>query len=225
MRAPRRPLRPQRTSRPLRPQPAPSRGASRTAATALLLGGLLGSLVACSDDGAEPAAPAGAPAPSTEAGPPPLATRASIATVTGRLPSADRARLQERVVAVVDAWIDAAFTAGEYPRPAAELLEGAFAGFTPVARERATRDRALMSNAALAEQLDGVRPTRRQVRLDVLAVRGRAVGVTARTVLELQLSGEVTRRDRVAADLFLTYVGGSSGGWRVFGYDVTRGRA
>ncbi|WP_345271273.1 hypothetical protein [Nocardioides nanhaiensis] len=163
-----------------------------------------------------------------ETGPPPLTTRAELASVVGRLPAADRDRLQERVVAVVDDWIDAAFTEGEYPRAADEVLDGAFAGFTPVARERALRDRALMSNADLADRLDGVRATRRQVRLDVLAVRGRAVGVTARTVLELQLSGQVQRRDRVSADLFLTYVpgaDGASGGWRVFGYDVARGRA
>ena len=220
MRAPRPVLRPLCDLRPLRPQS--TRGSARVRAAVLAT--VAGLLVGCSAGDTGPAAPPAPAASSPEAGPPPLATRASIVSVTGRLSQADRARLQERVLTVVDGWIDAAFTAGEYPRPGAELAEAAFAGFTPVARERALRDRALMSNAALAEQLDGVRATRRQVRLDVLAVRGRAVGVTARTVLELQLSGEVGRRERVSADLFLTY-GGGSGGWRVFGYDVTRGRA
>lgn len=219
MRPARRPLRPLRTQRPLRLARVV---AGVTAVVAALLAG-------CSGDPEESGGPEDpAPSASAETGPPPLATRASLGSVVGRLPAADRTRLQERVVAVVDDWIDAAFTEGEYPRAATEVLEGAFAQFTPVARERALRDSALMSNADLAEQLDGVRATRRVVRLDVLAVRGRAVGVTARTVLELRLSGEVQRRDRVSADLFLTYVGGSGGspgGWRVFGYDVARGRA
>lgn len=230
MRPARRPLRPLRTQRP-HPLARVAAGVTAAAVAGVLLAG-------CSGDDDEPEGPAASASPApAETGPPPLATQAAFGSVVGRLPAADRDRLQERVVAVVDAWIDAAFTGGEYPRAAGEVVDGAFAGFTPVARQRALRDRALMSNADLAERLDGVRATRRQVRLDVLAVRGRAVGVTARTVLELQLSGEVQRRERVSADLFLTFVpgaggsggaggaGGAGSGWRVFGYDVARGRA
>ena len=56
----------------------------------------------------------------------------------------------------------------------------------------------------------------------MLAVKRRAVGVTARFVLGMELAGEVNRAERVAGSLFLTW---QDGGWQVFGYDVERGRA
>ncbi len=79
-----------------------------------------------------------------------------------------------------------------------------------------------MSNAEIGDRLDAVVATTRRVRIDVLAPRGRAVGVTARFVLGLDLTGEIERADRVSGRLLL---GPKDGEWRVFGYDVNRGRA
>ncbi len=53
-------------------------------------------------------------------------------------------------------------------------------------------------------------------------MKHRAVGVTARFVLGMELAGEVNRAERVAGSLFLTW---QDDGWQVFGYDVQRGKA
>ena len=79
-----------------------------------------------------------------------------------------------------------------------------------------------MSNVEIGDRVDSVRATKRRLRVDVLAVDRRAVGITARFVLEMRLRGEVQRKERVAGSLFLTY---RSGEWTVFGYDVNRGKA
>jgi hypothetical protein len=55
----------------------------------------------------------------------------------------------------------------------------------------------------------------------VLAVHGRAVGATARFVLRFRTEGKVARKIEVRGRLFLTP---GPDGWRIFGYDVTKGR-
>ena len=85
----------------------------------------------------------------------------------------------------------------------------------------AKRDKGLMSNAEVADRVDSVTAKARRLRIDVLADRGKAAGVTAQVVLVLDLDGEVRRTDRIAGRLFLST---SGNGWQVFGYDVKRGR-
>ncbi len=151
--------------------------------------------------------------------PAPVATRSSVNRVDGRLTVEDRSELLDRVTRAIDTWIDAAY-AGTYPR---DDFSGAFSSFSEGARDRVADDESVMSNATIAASLDDVRPLRRRVRLDVLAVDGAAAAVTARVDLAFELSGQLTRTDRVWGSLYLTHVGaGDPAGWRVFGYDVQR---
>ncbi len=55
----------------------------------------------------------------------------------------------------------------------------------------------------------------------MLAVKGHAAGATARVVLRFRTDGEVQRKVEVRGRLFLTP---TPDGWRIFGYDVTKGR-
>ncbi len=187
---------------------AGSRGGGATviavlASLALLVSG-------CTGDGDEGGSGNGVP-PSNQ-----VATETSIGLVRGRLPQRSRPRVKKRVTAVFDDWVDAAY-AGDYPR--SDFSDG-FPGFSRGARRQAMRDGALMSNAQIGDRLDEVRFTKRRVRVDVLAVDRRAVGVTARFLLALDLYGEVERSERIKGNLYLTY---RQGGWQVFGYDVKRG--
>jgi hypothetical protein len=142
-------------------------------------------------------------------------TRTTLGTVTGRLARKERLRVVAAAGHAVDRWFDAAYVG--QPRPRAG---NAFAGFTPGARTVARGDRAVLTNQALAGRVDAVTVTRRRVRVDVLAVRGRAVGLTARFDVDLATTGKVERTGAVRGRLLLTPTGH---GWKVFGYDVSRG--
>lgn len=190
-----------------------------TAAGLVLVLALLGGLLAgCSGD--EPAtrqSPSASPTPTPSAAPAPSArpTDIRIAGVRGKLSRERRHRVVRAVGNVVDRWIDGAYL-GAPPRGD---ISPALADFTRGARAEARRDRALLSNA----QLRGVRSvtaTRRKVRLDVLAVGGRAVGVTARVNLAIRIDGARPGRDFVSGALYLTP---QKGRWNVFGYDLSRG--
>ena len=190
------------------------RPATRPAALLLLLALAAGGC----RDGAERTA---APAPSTSASSSspaaakPVRTRTTLGTVTGRLAKKDRRRVVAVAGDAVDRWFDAAYVGHPHPR-----VGNAFAGFTPGARAEAHGDRAVLTNQALTGRVDTVTATRRQVWVDVLAVRGRAAGLTARFVLDLTTAGKVERKVAVRGRLLLTP---TRHGWRVFGYDVSRG--
>ncbi len=178
-----------------------------------------GALAACSgDDPAEPETPATPTEKAADAAPA-VPTTATIGTVTGRLSKADRAQVRTNVTRAVDAWIDAAYVGGDYPR---NDFRNAFSTFTAGARQRAVRDRTLMSNAGVGARIDTVKVLNRRLRIDVLAPGGRAAGVTAAIALGLglQFTGDLERRERIAGNLYLTR---EDGRWRVFGYDVRRG--
>ncbi len=180
-------------------------------------------LTGCSSSEEEADAPSGAASGAPSSGPPALRTDAAPGVVSGRLDRQAGRRVTRRATEVVDAWLDAAYVGGDYPR--AEFRD-AYPHFSRGARRDARRDAALMSNAAIGERVTSVRATKRRLRVDVLAVKRRAVGLTARFVLEMRVTGEdlskAERRQRVAGSLFLTF---RDGGWTVFGYDVNRGRA
>jgi hypothetical protein len=174
------------------------------------------SLSACSGD-EEPDDGAPSEAQSTPPGPPPVETVARLGEVVGALDKQRRARLKTKVAEVVDSWVDAAYL-GDFPRT--DFSE-AFPGFTKGAAADAAADAALMSNKRFGRDLERVVATRREVVVDALAVRRHAVSATAHFVVAMTLDGGVHRRERVRGRLFLTY---DQGAWRVFGYDVTRGR-
>lgn len=190
----------------------------RTAAAAALALALAAGAGACSEgDEAEPVAdatPTAEPAAPVERT---VATRVSVGQVSGRMSRLVRQRLERQVVSVVDGWTEAAYLGGDYPRRA---FADAWPGFTRGAREQARRDRALMSNQDIGDRIDGVRPRRSVVVVDVLAPGGRPAAVTARMSLRFTTTGDLQRTVRVQGRLFLTRVDGA---WKVFGYDVTKG--
>ncbi len=118
----------------------------------------------------------------------------------------------------VDEWFDAAYVGGDYPRTD---YSASWPGFTTGAKADAEDDKALMSNQDIGTEVSSVWATARRVSVDVLAVRGHAQGATARFVLKFKTDGDVQRKIEVSGRLFLTP---SPEGWRIFGYDVTKGR-
>jgi hypothetical protein len=167
------------------------------------------------EDGDQEGAP---PSPEATAPAPALRTDAKFGVVTGKLDQATRASLKQKVTAVVDDWLTAAYLGSDYPR---SDFTDAFPHFTARAAKLAERD-GLMSNAKLGDRIDTVEPTRSQLRIDVLAVRRQPVGVTARFALTMGLAGDINRSEKVSGRLLLT---NDKGDWKVFGYDVQRGRA
>lgn len=187
------------------------------AASALALGLAMGlALGACSGGDDEPDEP-GAGATTSDAPAPAVETVVELGRVTGSLPKEARDRVADEVAEVVDGWTQAAYLGGDYPR---RDFSDSWPGFTAGAREEAHRDRALMSNEDIGERIDGVEVRRSRVRVDVLAVRKHAVGVTARVLLGFRTTGDLERVVRVEGRLYLTH---TEGGWRVFGYDMTKG--
>ncbi|GAA4733474.1 hypothetical protein GCM10023350_16290 [Nocardioides endophyticus] len=153
---------------------------------------------------------------SASAAPAEVVTAASVGQLAGKLPQARRAQLVGEVQQVVDGWIDAAYLSGDYPRTD---FAGSWPGFTAPAQAKAERDGDLMSNRDIGASIDGVEPQKRQLKLDVLSVRKRPVGVTARVVLRFATTGDTVKDVRVAGRLYLTK---GKQGWQVFGYDVTK---
>jgi hypothetical protein len=124
--------------------------------------------------------------------------------------------VRRQVAEVVDAWWEAAYLGGRYPRTG---FRDAFPGFTSGAEARARRDRRLMSNLDVAPRVSSVTARHRSVAMDVLAVDRRARSVTARFVLRFRTTGEEQGVTVVRGRLFLTRRDGT---WRVFGYDVAK---
>ena len=122
------------------------------------------------------------------------------------------------VAHAVDAWFDAAYVGGDYPR---DDFADAWPGFTTGAQAEAQGDKALMSNQDIGADIAGVEATARKVTVDVLAVKGKPSGATARFVLKFRTDGDVQRKVEVRGRLFLTP---EADGWHIFGYDVTKGR-
>jgi hypothetical protein len=191
----------------------------------LLVLALAVTLAACSGDSDDPSAGPvdGDPGSSettgaTEAPPPPVETEATMGRVTGKLSPEKRSKVRQQVAHAVDAWFDAAYVGGDYPR---NDFADAWPGFTSGAEAEAQGDKALMSNQDIGADIAGVEATARQVTVDVLAVKGKPSGATARFVLKFRTDGDVRRKVEVRGRLFLTP---EADGWHIFGYDVTRGR-
>jgi hypothetical protein len=199
------------------PRGVPTRIAG--AALTLVLTAVFGA-TACSGGDDSPADPASSGAASDGThGAPEVATTATIGKVTGgRLTPDRREALKKNVKSIVDGWLDAAYVDGDYPRSG---FVDAFPGFTKGAETDARQDLGLMSNAAIGKKIDGVDARKRRLRIDVLAVRKQAVGVTARFVLDFDTTGQRQLSERVKGLLYMTWH--QDRGWQVFGYDVSRG--
>jgi hypothetical protein len=127
--------------------------------------------------------------------------------------AAHRDKVIDGVNAVIDPWFDGAFL-GDFPR---SDFAAAFSAFTQDAAADARRDLDILSNAAIADQIDTATATNRRVRLDVFAPGGHPRGVTANFVLDFETTGDVEERLRVHGSLYLAK---DKGEWKVFGYDV-----
>ncbi|MGY2702684.1 hypothetical protein [Nocardioides sp. HB32] len=192
----------------------PVRRAGRATVAALILTlGATGCSAGSDDDGGFTGAP-GSPGASVDHA---VDSQVSFGTITGRLTPEVRQRLAQQVGDVVDGWTEAAYLGGGYPR---RDFADAWPGFTLGAQEEAHGDRALMSNEDIGDRIDGVTPHRSVVRIDVLAVKQHPVGVTAHVFLGFGTTGDLEREVRVKGRLFLTH---TDDGWRVFGYDMTKG--
>src|SRR5687768_10854896 len=143
-----------------------SKRAATTAVSLLVLLALAAGGCSNDPDGSGASAPSSSPSPSAPAADP-VRTKTMLGTVTGRLAKRDRLRVASAAGDVVDGWFDAAYVGGDYPRRA---FDDAFPGFTPGARAQALGDRALMSNQDIGPRIDAVTASRRNVRVDVLAV-------------------------------------------------------
>ena len=211
-------------------RPTPRSRASRHSralaeAGVLLVLALAVTLAACSGESSDPSAGPGDGDPgtsevagATEAPAPPVETEAAMGKVTGQLPQEKRGKVRDQVAHAVDAWFDAAYVGGDYPR---NDFADAWPGFTTGAKAEAQGDKDLMSNQDIGADIAGVEATARKVTVDVLAVKGKPSGATARFVLKFRTDGDVQRKVEVRGRLFLTP---EPDGWHIFGYDVTKGR-
>lgn len=186
--------------------------------TTVVLSMLLG-LAGCSGDDEKEPDREGAPgSTSTDPGSG-LATRVEVGAVVGKLGKGPARKLAAQVAGVVDEWLEAAYVGGDYPR---SDFGDAFPGFTKDAAGLASREKGLMSNAGIGGDIDAVTATRRAVRVDLLAPKGKAAGATAHVNLVIEITGEIERTDQIRGRVVLTP---SQDGWRIFGFDIERGRA
>jgi hypothetical protein len=185
------------------------------AAASMLLCLSLGA-TACSDEseggdtGSQPPLPSGEPSTFQ------IETTTTVGQVVGRLSKHDRTRLSQSITPVVQRWFNAAYVGGDYPR---NDFRDAFPGFTSGARTEARHDLGLMSNDAIGGRISGVTPKASEIALDVLAVRKKAVAVTARFRLAFKTQGDLERRVGVRGRLLLTR---AKPGWRIFAYHVAK---
>lgn len=144
----------------------------------------------------------------------PVQTVITLQHLSNGMSDQKRTALKADVAAAVDPWLDDAWL-GDFPRTD---YASAFAGFTRgAAADAEGRDVALMTNQALSDQIDAATATRRRVKLDVFATKGRARGATAHVTLDFTTTGKVAESRRVTGDLYLAK---DKGAWKVFGYDV-----
>jgi len=146
---------------------------------------------------------------------PSVTTQVVVGRVTGNLRDNQKAALKDDVKKIVDGFFEGAYL-GDFPRAS---YDKAYDAFTDGARQDAKRDKDLLSNAAISDRIESATGAKRQVSLDVLAVKGVPQGVTARFTLDFDTAGALEQRNRVKGFLLLDHEGGK---WQIFGYDVIR---
>ncbi|WP_322936665.1 hypothetical protein [Nocardioides bizhenqiangii] len=191
----------------------PTRAAILVAPTVL---GLVLGVAGCSGDDDDDPGGDGEQSASGAPAEPGIDTRVEVGEVVGSLGKVPARDVAADVAEVVDRWLDAAYVAGDYPR---SKFGDAFPGFTKDAATLAGRQRGLMSNQAVGAKVEGVTVTRRVVRVDVLAPKGKPAGATAHVNLVIELAGEVERTDQIRGRVVLTP---AKRGWQVFGFDIER---
>ncbi|QNN51948.1 hypothetical protein [Nocardioides mesophilus] len=184
----------------------------------------LGTAAACTGSSSGPEAqrtptPRASTQPAATLAPRPAAAQVRVTRVSGTLRARDRKALEARVGKVVTTYFDDAFLGGDYPRSS---FKDAFATFSPGARREARGARELLTNQLLGPTTESVVPREQTAYLSVLAPFDAAAGVTARVHLVF-LAERGERADRtVTVDGRLLLTRKPSGGWMIFGYDLSR---
>ena len=206
-------------------RPAPGSPVRRSLAV-LMCGALVAATAACTSSGDESSAPpadtasSGVSEPSTTPRPVPAPpARVRVTRVSGTLKEKDREVLADNVERVVTAYFDDAYVGGDYPR---DSFGDAFATFSAGAAQQADGDRDLLTNRVLGATTETVEVRRRTAYLSVLAPYKVAAGVTARVHLRFlaDRGDKPAKRVDVRGRLMLTRK--SSGGWQIFGYDLSK---
>lgn len=182
-------------------------------AAALLTSGALSGCFGRSDEQQGAAEPSGTASPVATA---PLEVRSVVTRVAGELRPAARRHLAEKAGALVKAYLRAAFLD---PRVGSAPPGSVFRWFTAEARTLAVGDRRVLTGVGYAGA-DRIEPQRGTARVNVVAPHGRPVGATVWVSLALRVTdGSRTRPVDVSGRLLLTP---TSGGWRIFGYDLSQ---
>jgi hypothetical protein len=152
-------------------------------------------------------------------------TKAKVGKVTGKLGKKQTRRVVRRVSRIVNSWTNKAYLKGDYPRKWTTFRKS-FPHFTAGARKLARGRRGVMSNADIGRDITRVMGDRRRVRVDILAVKGKARAVTAHVVVVFKTKGEFRRTVRVRGDVVLIPSKPNAPKktkWRVFGFDMAKG--
>lgn len=197
---------------------------SRRAWAAMLCTAALVTSACTPDAEPEPETPAVESPPASEGAPStieprPVPASVRVTRVIGRMKAKDRDVLERKVGSVVSAYFDDAFLGGEYPR---STFDDAFGTFSRGAASQAAKQRELLTNQELGPTTVSVTPRRQSAYLSVLAPHKVAAGVTARVDLRylVDRADEPDMSVTVKGRLMLTRE--KSGGWQIFGYDLTR---
>lgn len=197
--------------------PTPHRpGRSRPVRAAVAILGVALAVTGC---GGEPHKAAASHSPSPPPPPPVVHSTGRIVHLNGSLDAARKKALVANVTKTADAWLQAAYIGGEYPRAASTYTPKIFVGWSPGAIAKASKQYGLLSNASISSQISGVKIVSSDIGVDALANHGNVAGVTARVHLVFDTSGEHKARETVAGRLAMTPVGTR---WVVFSYDIAR---
>jgi hypothetical protein len=201
-----------RTGRPVR--------RAFASALCLLLAVTISACTGDSDpDGRSPQPPPASKGAATTLEPKPVPATVRVTRVSGKLRPKAREVLADNIRKVVIGYFDDAFIGGDHPR---SDFSNAFRTFSPGAARQADRNRDLLTNRVLGPSTVEVIPKRQTAYLSVLAPYKVAAGVTARVHLDFlaERGDQPDKRVEVRGRLILTRTG--SGGWQIFGFDLSR---
>lgn len=170
-------------------------------------------LASCTSDptSSDPPTPGDTPT-STPSTAPTLEVDSRVTRVAGRLPESRRVQVAEAVGRLVTDYLEAAYLGG--------TAADAFDAFTPRARRTAAREAGLLTARGLGEGAE-VSVADAAAYVSVLAPRARLLGATARVEVDLEVEdGDGLRQVPLRGRLMLTP---TEDGWRIFGYDLSRG--